>query len=124
MIVSLNCLASTVAAATPSPITVTEHDSGKTIEVAVGQKILLQLPSNPTTGYRWSVLGNPAPIEFVKSDYAADSQPAGRVGAGGTQGLRFTAKSPGKVELKLGYKRPWEQGTPPAKAFVVTIVVK
>jgi inhibitor of cysteine peptidase len=123
MIVGLNCVATEAAAATP-PTIVTEQDSGKTIEVAVGQKMLVQLPSNPTTGYHWSVLGNPAPIEFVKSDYATDPQAAGRVGAGGTQTLRFTAKSSGKVELKLGYARPWEKDVLPAKTFSVTIVVK
>jgi inhibitor of cysteine peptidase len=112
------------AAATPPPITVTEQDSGKTIGVAVGQKVLVQLPSNPTTGYQWSVLGSPAPLVFVKSDYATDGQSAGRMGAGGTETLGFTAKSPRKVELRLGYARPWEKDVTPAKAFSVTIVVR
>ena len=115
---------STAVAATPSPITVSEQDSGKTIELAVGQKILVQLPSNPTTGYQWSVLGKPAPLVFVKSDYAANPQAAGRMGAGGTQILRFAAKSEGKVELKLGYARPSEKDMAPAKTFAVTVVVR
>jgi inhibitor of cysteine peptidase len=121
---TLCCVAINAIADTPAPITVTEQDSDKTIEVAVGQKILVQLPSNPTTGYQWSVLGKPAPLVFVKSDYAANPQAAARMGAGGMQTLRFTAKSEGKVELKLGYARPWEKDMAPAKTFVVTVVVR
>ena len=120
----LCCVAVNVIADTPPPITVTEQDSGKTIEVAVGQKILVQLSANPTTGYQWSVLGKLAPLVFVKSDYAPNPQAADRMGAGGTQALRFTAKSAGKVELKLGYARPWEKDMAPAKTFVVTVVVR
>jgi predicted secreted protein len=68
--------------------------------------------------------GKPAPLVFVKSDYAPNPQAADRMGAGGTQALRFTAKSAGKVELKLGYARPWEKDMAPAKTFVVTVVVR
>jgi inhibitor of cysteine peptidase len=124
VVVSLSCAVTHAVAATLPPITVTQQDSGKTIEVAVGQKVIVQLASNPTTGYQWSVLGNTAPLKLVKSDYAADPQVAGRIGAGGTQTLRFTARSSGKVELKLGYARPWEKDVPLAKTFSVTIIVK
>jgi inhibitor of cysteine peptidase len=120
----LACVAQHAFAASPSPITLTQQDEGKTVEAAVGQKIFVQLASNPTTGYQWSVVGNPAPLEFIKSDYAADPQAAGRIGAGGIQTLRFADKLPGKVELKLGYARPWEKDVAPAKTFTATIVVR
>jgi inhibitor of cysteine peptidase len=103
---------------------ITEQDSGKTIELAVGQKVNVQLPSNPTTGYQWIVLGDSAPLKLVGSDYAASPQAAGRMGAAGIQTLRFTATGSGKVELNLGYKRPWELDVPLAKTFSATIVVK
>jgi len=124
VIVSLSCAGIDAVSAAPPPITLIGQDAGKTFEVAVGQQVRVQLPSNPTTGYQWSVLGDPAPLKFVKSDYAADPQAAGRMGAGGTQTLRFTAKASGKVELKLGYARSWEKDVPPAKTFSVTIVVR
>ena len=121
--VSWGSLTEGATAAVP-PATVTAQDSRKTIEVSIGQKLIVQLPSNPTTGYRWSVVGSPAPLEFVKSDYTTDPQAASRPGAGGTQTLQFTAKSAGKAELKLGYTRTWEKDVPPVKTFSVTIVVK
>jgi inhibitor of cysteine peptidase len=123
-VMSLCSVAARTMAETPPAITVTEQESGKTIDVMIGAKILVQLSSNPTTGYQWSVLGSPAPLELVKSTYATDPQAAGRVGAGGTQTLRFAAKSAGRSELKLGYARPWEKDVPPAKTFSVTVVIK
>jgi len=84
----------------------------------------VRLASNPTTGYQWSVPGNTAPLKFVQSERAADPQAAGRMGAGGTETLRCNAKSSGKVELTLGYQRQWEKNTPPAKTFLVVIVVR
>jgi inhibitor of cysteine peptidase len=122
-IVRLDCAAQQTAAV-PASVTLTEQDAGKSIAVSVGQKIVVRLQSNPTTGYQWSVLGDPAPLKFVKSEYAADAQATGRMGADGTQTLKFTAKAPGKVELKLGYRRPWEKDVVPAKTFAATIVVK
>ena len=119
-----SCYATARASAATPPVTTTEQDGGKTIDVVVAQKIVVQLASNPTTGYQWSVIGSPARLEFVKSDYTTDPQAAGRMGAGGTQTLQFTAKSPGRVELKLGYACPWEKDVAPTKTFAVTIVVR
>ena len=124
MLVALCCVAVDTAAATPPAVTIAEQDSGKTIELVVGQKLAVQLPSNPTTGYQWIVLGDPAPLKRIGSDYAASPQAAGRMGAGGTQTLRFSASGSGKAELNLGYHRPWEKDVAPAKTFSVTIVVK
>ena len=111
-------------AAAPPPVSLTEQDSGKSIEISVGQPILVRLASNPTTGYSWSVQGNPAPLEVVKSDYDPDPQGKSRVGAGGVQTVQLIAKSAGKAQLKLYYRRPWEKDVPPASTFAVTIVVK
>lgn len=117
------------AAAAKSPAagpttTLTERDTGKSIEISIGQTVLVRLASNPTTGYSWSMHGNPAPLEFVKSDYNADPQGKHRVGASGVQTVQLMAKSAGKAELKLEYKRPWEKDAPPTKTFAATIVVK
>jgi inhibitor of cysteine peptidase len=115
-----------VAQSSPSGpnVTISEQDNGKSVQVNVGQTVVVRLPSNPTTGYQWSAQGNPAPLALVKSDYATDPQVAGRAGAGGMQTLQFAAKSSGKVELTLGYSRPWEKDVPSAKTFKVTVVVK
>jgi inhibitor of cysteine peptidase len=123
-IVSLGFTGTSQTASASPAITVVSQDNGKTVQLEIGQQIVVRLPSNPTTGYQWSVIGSMTPLEFSKSDYATDSQAAGRAGAGGTETLRFTAKSAGKAELKLGYARAWEKDVPPAKTFSLTVLVK
>jgi inhibitor of cysteine peptidase len=109
---------------TGSAISITEQDSGKSIEMAKGQTLFMRLPSNPTTGYQWTLQGNAAPLELIKSDFASDSQAKNMVGVGGTQSFQFTAKSVGQTVVKLEYRRPWEKDTAAAKTFIVTVVVK
>ncbi len=107
-----------------SPITVTDADNGKSIEVAKGGTLLVRLTSNPTTGYEWVVTGNPATLELLKSDFARDPEAKNMVGAGGTQTLQFAATAAGSAALKLEYRRPWEKDVAAAKTFRVTVVVK
>jgi len=118
-----------VAAALPPSaqlpaVTLTEQNNGKTVEVETGQKVVVRLASNPTTGYQWSVQGDRAPLAIVKSDYSPSSPNRQMPGAGGVQTIRFVAKSAGKVELRLEYRRSWERNVPPAKTYTVTVVVR
>ena len=106
-------------------VRLTEEDAGSRIELAVGQALVVELASNPTTGYGWqwssvdaTVLKPVGEPEFVQ---AAASQ--GLVGAGGTEVLRFEAAGPGTTTLELSYARPWEQDVEPIQQFTVDIVV-
>jgi inhibitor of cysteine peptidase len=114
---------STAPGAKPS-VVVSESNYGKSIQVFVGQKLQVRLASNPTTGYSWSVRETPAQLQLTKSDYAADPQGKNAPGVARYQTVEFMAKSAGKGELKLGYRRPREKDTPPARTFSVTITVK
>src|SRR5260370_24543853 len=38
-----------------STITLTQADKGKSITVHTGEEIVIMLPENPTTGYRWAI---------------------------------------------------------------------
>ncbi len=107
-----------------SPVTVTEQDAGTPVEMVKGQMLLVRLESNPTTGYQWMVGGNPAPVEFVRSDFAADPHSKNPVGAGGTQTLQLVAKATGTAQLKLEYRRPWEKNVAPARTVTFSVVVK
>jgi predicted secreted protein len=37
-----------------------ENDSGKTVEILVGDELEVELPGNPTTGYVWEVSSHEA----------------------------------------------------------------
>jgi len=103
----------------------TEEDAGRQIELKPGQTLVIELPSNPSTGYSWqqqacdeAVLKPVGEIEFRQ-----ESAGANVVGAGGVEVLRFEAAGQGTTTLELVYHRPWEKGVEPLQHFSVEIVV-
>ena len=105
-------------------VEVGEADAGP-LELALGQELIMRLESNPTTGYSWTAVAVEAPVLTpIDTTYAADPVPAGVVGGGGTEVLRFTATAAGTQALTLRYARPWETDVAPAKEVVFTVTVK
>lgn len=104
----------------------TMDDNGKTLKVKVGDVIRVKLKSNRTTGYSWALTGK-TDAKVLKSgevEYKVDEHPAGMVGVGGNDFCTFTALTPGKTEIALGYARPWEKDKEPAQAFKLTVEVE
>lgn len=105
-------------------ITLNQSDAGKTVELNPGDRLVISLPGNPTTGFNWE--SQPAPDSSVlkqvgEAEFKADSN---RVGSGGTVTLTFDAAAPGQVALTLVYHRAWETGVPPVEIYQVQVVVK
>src|SRR5450759_690824 len=100
-----------------------DGESGKTVQLAVGGSLVIDLEENASTGYVWQVEGAP-PVLKAAGDKATPGEQGGLVGAAGRRILTFTAAQAGTGELRLAYARPWEKGVPPAKTFVVTFVVR
>jgi len=99
-----------------------ENDSGKTVEIIVGDEVEFILPSNPTTGYVWeaSSLDTKA-LALDKSDYVAS---ANTIGTGGMEVRKFHATAEGSSEVRFIYHRPFERNVPPLKTFSATVVIK
>ena len=115
--------AGTNAKAAPAT-TLTEQDNGRDIDLNSGEMLIVRLPSNPSTGYNWTVAGEPAPLELQKSTFQKRSSNSKVVGASGTSVFRFTANSSGISNLTLVYRRSWEYNTPPMKTFSVRVNVR
>lgn len=101
------------------------EENGDTVEVDVGQALVITLESNPSTGYRWEIvesdeamLQQVGEVEFEVSD-SRDPPPPG---AGGTETFRFEVKDVGEMALELVYHRPWEEGVEPVETFSVTVI--
>jgi len=98
------------------------EDVGRQIELAVGEKMLVTLTSNPTTGYQWEVAEiDESVLAQLGTDYDADSPQL--VGSGGEETFTFEAVGTGETALQLIYHRSWEEDVPPVDAFSVTVVV-
>jgi predicted secreted protein len=102
--------------------TVTEKDSGKNVGLAVGDRLIVRLKSNPTTGYSWMAvkLSSAALKQVGKPKYESDPDP--KPGSGGTDVFTYDAAKAGKATLVFTYQRPWEKKPPTQKlTFNVTV---
>jgi len=87
-------------------ITLGPEDSGRSIELAVGDLVELRLFENPTTGYVWSVTRDGSPVlDLLDTTFASQSSPR-QLGAGGTRCWRFRASAPGTAAMEMEYSRP------------------
>lgn len=113
-------LVSSVLAASASAATIVRGPSanGSTVRAHAGDALVVRLPGNPTTGYRWSVVRLPASLRLVRAAYHPPAQR--RLGQGGTYVFRFAVRF-GHGTIRLGYSRPWETTKPPLRTFTLTV---
>ncbi len=105
-------------------ITLSMGDSGKTVAVAPGTTIKIELVSNKSTGNSWremdynhevvGLVGNPV---YKKAD-------SGLIGAPGTVVYTFKTKQKGQTKLQMQYGSPRNLDKKPLKSFELTIVVE
>ena len=92
-------------------IAVGEAQNGSSLTMTVGDELKLELPENPTTGFRWQPGGiddsilQPRTDDFVPAVGAA-------IGGGGRRLFRWAALRPGITDVRLELKRPWEAAAP------------
>ncbi len=105
----------------PRGLILEEPDNGSDIFLAQGDAIQVRLPSNPTTGYSWSVAANApsvlAPVGEAKFEPAAKPLP----GAAGTQRFEFRVVGGGGAFLELVYARPFEKDALPARRWGIFV---
>jgi inhibitor of cysteine peptidase len=93
--------------------------NGSSVSVPLGQSVTLALPENPTTGYRWRVVGAPGGIEV--SDRFEPGDPA-RPGQGGRRVFQLQPLRAGKTRFSLSHARPGEAAG--GEAFAVELDVE
>ncbi|HPE47496.1 MAG TPA: protease inhibitor I42 family protein [Hyphomonas sp.] len=103
--------------------------NGKSVAMAVGDALRVELESIPTAGYVWQVAGQPDFLEHVgdgmrATDPEVQDQP-GYTGGNHYLSFDFRATAPGTGTLTLVEGRPWEleAGEPPEGNFALTVTV-
>lgn len=101
---------------------ITKAQDGQVIAAKVGDSIELELPGNPTTGYKWSFAAlDRDRIAVEGSDY----QPSGgAVGSGGVEKWTLSARAAGTAKIELKRSRSWEGEASSIERFKVTLDVK
>lgn len=84
---------------------------GQRVDVRVGEPFDIRLPSNPSTGYRWTLV-DPIPVT-VRADGVAryEAGASGVAGAPGVETWSFVGVAAGPGQLRFEYRRPWEPAT-------------
>ncbi len=123
VIVSLLYACAAKASHDESTKQLTEADTGRSIELHIGDELEVTLPANPTTGFQWEV--SAVDTSILRSIGKPKFEPSNdAVGSGGQVTLRFKAVEVGQTGLKLIYHRPFEKDVLPAKTFEVTVTVR
>ncbi|HDH96124.1 MAG TPA: hypothetical protein ENF73_00165 [Proteobacteria bacterium] len=108
------------------PVKLTEDDNRRPVKLQKGQRLVVELEENPTTGYRWQFKegGLPDVIAQVSSEFEPYSREPTRVGAGGKRTFVFEAVKYGNGMLKLVYCRPWQCELSAVKEFSISVNVE
>ncbi len=100
------------------------HRSGE-FEVQVGDKIRVELCSNPTTGFQWDY---EMTVEDVlreeDHDFEEPEGDAGDTGDAGTELWTFEAVETGTTEVQMEYSQPWEGGLKSQWTYNMTVTVQ
>ncbi len=91
-------------------------DPDNLIQTRVNEEITIVVESNPSTGYAWQPHFSEGTLELIASDFVSESM---AMGSGGVEVFRFLPKKAGKVNIKMSYKRQWEQK--PVKEIIYSI---
>ncbi len=98
-------------------------DSGKKLDLAVGQVITVRLPANLATGCRWEVATEPDPRVLIVTEAGYDRPAVAAPGADGQAWWKLRATGPGDTSIALRYLRPWAPGEDD-REFALSVVVK
>lgn len=93
------------------------------IEAKVGQDFVIDLLSNPSTGYSWR-LARPLPsmLKLQRKRYIPPK--VQKLGGGGTEEWTFKSVRSGKATIMFEYIRPWEKDSLPARERIFSVVAK
>jgi len=113
------------APAAARTVTLTEARDGTTVTLRAGDRVVIRLAANVTTGYHWVIRQRPprAVARLTSSQYVAFPNPDRAAGSGGTQVYRLRAAGSGTGRFRVAYVPPGRDGQT-AETFAVRLRVR
>jgi inhibitor of cysteine peptidase len=99
-----------------------ESVNGQTIDLAIGQTIEIRLRENPTTGFRWQLMGGDRTVCAMTSD--TFKRASGPPGHGGEHSWIVEAVGPGECNIEFRYRRAWANPGQSERMFQIHIRVE
>jgi predicted secreted protein len=92
-------------------------------EIEVGDKVYVELCSNPTTGFEWSYeMSGDTAVREEDHDYSAPDNDV--PGTPGKETWTFEGISKGTTEIFMAYSQPWDGGIKEEWTYKISVVVK
>ena len=102
-----------------------QEDQDAELSLRVGDRMMVVLEGNLTTGYRWERGVHPEDTVLQETDeveYVVRPHPEGMVGVGGEFRFRYEAKDVGSQAFRFVHHQPWNPDDPAAVLeFDVTV---
>jgi predicted secreted protein len=96
------------------------REQGTRVMASPGDRIVIRIPENASTGYQWEVEQVADPLELESSEMVPPPEPAGP-GAGGERRVVLRARGAGQARVALRLERPWERQ--PTDRFEIDVTV-
>lgn len=103
--------------------TVTVTSAARPVTLKAGDRLVVRVAENPSTGYSWKTVSKPAFLKRVSTAYEPDPAPDGTAGAGGRRTFTYVALRSGTGTLFLLYRRSFAPKDSP-KAFKLKVTVR
>lgn len=110
---------SETSAAVPT-VFVNSTQNGNIVTIPLGERVLVRLPENPSTGYSWNAT-LPDNLDVLYNNYTATNSTL--TGSGGYQEWILSPKMVDTYTFKAVYFRPWETASPTDETFTLVIAV-
>jgi inhibitor of cysteine peptidase len=102
-------------------IVIGEGHNGGAISAKPGDRIVVRVPENPTTGYQWRAEPADSGVLELQSDQFMP--PASQApGGGGVRTLQYLARGAGNTSVTLQLARSWEANAPQSQ-FKIQVTV-
>ena len=98
-----------VGSSTMATVALTEADDGKAVAVRAGDEIVVRLPENPTTGYRWQVERADDALQADADSFELAPHP--QVGSGGIRSFRFRVSAGLRQRLAIDHRQAWDESS-------------
>lgn len=105
-------------------INISKKDDGKLINIFTGDKLQIEIESNPTTGYMWYMDKKEAleEIFIIEENFITANQDL--VGSPGVQQWIMQAKKADSTVVVLSYMRPWETNDEAIDIFGISVNIE
>ena len=124
LLLPLSLVLLAACASAPKQNVSVDNQSACPLQLKNGQNLILTLPSNPTTGYRWAIQDSAGGVlRSLGPEVYTSSDNGQLLGSGGQSTWRFQVFAPGSGRLRLTSQQPWEPEAEPAQVFDCPITV-